>query len=250
MGNYYLRYLANPNWAFTLNFKHSGVRNHGAFPLAGSMQEAIDKPYVLNQNTLTRMVDNVSNASLSVDYTGENLDFSSQTSFQSNYRIYEEPIDGDFSPLDIVSIINNYGRDWNRVSVWTQEFRLSSVESNPSRFSWLAGLFGFIKDDPVKQGTYFGENGVLYGSVPYMTLITTNSGKNTGFALFGQGTYNLSDKFDLMVGFRYDRERRKLTGRSEMIMDNMDPMIMQGDTTANQSFKAFSPKAVLSYHFN
>lgn len=250
LGNYYLRYLANQYWSFTLNFKNSAVRNHGAFPLAGSMEQAIEEPFHLNQNTLTRMVDNVSNASLSADFSGKNLDFSSQTSFQSNYRIYEEPIDGDFSPLDIVSIINNYGRDWNKVSVWTQEFRLSSVENNPSRFSWLAGLFGFIKDDPVKQGTYFGENGDLYGSVPYMTLITTNSGKNTGYALFGQGTYHLSDKFDVMVGFRYDRERRELTGRSEMIMDNMDPMIMQGDTTANQSFKAFSPKAVLSYHFN
>src|SRR5690606_29168680 len=110
LGNYYLRYLANQYWSFTLNFKHSAARNHGAFPLAGSMDQAIEEPFHLNQNTLTRMVDNVSNASFSADFSGENLDFSSQTSFQSNYRIYEEPIDGDFSPLDIVSIINNYGR--------------------------------------------------------------------------------------------------------------------------------------------
>src|SRR5690606_23068216 len=145
LGNYYLRYLPNPNWAFTLNFKQSNARNNGAFPLAGSMEQAREEPYRLNQNTLTRMVDNVTNASLSADFTGNKLNFSSQTSFQSNYRIYEDPIDGDFSPLDIVSIINNYGKDWNNVKVWTQEFRLSSAKNEQARFSWLAGLFGFVK---------------------------------------------------------------------------------------------------------
>src|SRR5690606_16673030 len=182
LGNYYLRYLASSYWSFTLNFKHSGARNDGAFPLAGSMEEAFDEPFRLNQNTLTTMVDNVSNASLVIDYTGD-IHFSSQTSFQSNYRIYEDPIDGDFSPLDIVSVVNNYGRDWNKVNVWTQEFRLSSDEDSGSKFSWLAGLFGFIKDDPVKQGTYFGENGDLYGSQPGSTLLTTNTGKSEGIAL-------------------------------------------------------------------
>src|SRR5690606_25345324 len=142
LGNYYLRYLANPYWSFTLNFKHSGVRNDGAFPLAGSIDEAMDEPFRLNQNTSTTMVDNVTNGSLVIDYAG-NINFTSQTSFQSNYRIYEEPIDGDFSPLDIVSIVNNYGRDWNKVNVWTQEFRLFSEENSNSKFSWLVGFFGF-----------------------------------------------------------------------------------------------------------
>ncbi|MEX2592767.1 MAG: TonB-dependent receptor [Anditalea sp.] len=247
LGNYYVRYLANPYWAFTINFKHSLNRNHGAFPLAGTIEQAVEQPYKLNQNTLTRMVDNVSNASLSADYAGNALNFSSQTSFQSNYRIYEEPIDGDFSPLDIVSIVNNYGKDWNKVSVWTQEFRLSPVKDEQAKFSWLAGLFGFVKNDPVKQGTYFGENADLYGSDPNITLVTTNIGMNKGFALFGQGTYRLSEKLDLMLGMRYDRESRSLTGKKEVIMNKTAPMIIQEDTTAQSTFNALSPKAVLSY---
>src|SRR5690554_2733809 len=250
LGNYYLRYLANPQWAFTLNFKHSGVRNHGAFPLAGSIQDALDKPYVLNQNTLTRMVDNVTNASFSVDYTGESLNFTSQTSYQSNYRIYEDPIDGDFSPLDIVSIINDYGKDWNFVEVWTQEFRVWSEENERSKFSWLAGAFGFINDDPVRQGTYFGEDGALYGANANTTLITTNTGKSLGMALFGQGTYRLTDKLELSLGLRYDRESRELTGRNEMLISGMDPIVIQADTTGKSDFNAVSPKAVLAYNFN
>lgn len=247
LGNYYLRYLANLQWAFTLNFKHSGVRNHGAFPLAGSMQDALDNPYVLNQNTLTRMVDNVSNGSFSADYTGENLNFTAQTSYQSNYRIYEDPIDGDFSPLDIVSIINNYGKDWNKVSVWTQELRLSSVENGNSKISWLAGLFGFISDDPVKQGTYFGEDGGIFGADPHTTMLTTNTGTNKGFAVFGQTNIPMTEKLDLTLGLRYDRESRELTGRSELLIAGMEPIIINGDTTGQGAYEALSPKAVLSY---
>ncbi len=247
LGNYYLKYLANPSWAITLNIKHSGARNRGAFPLAGTMEQAMEEPFILNQNTLTRMVDNVTNASISADYTGSRFNFNAQTSYQSNYRIYEEPIDGDFSPLDIVSIVNNYGKDWNKVRVWTQEFRLSSVNDEQSNFSWLAGLFGFLKDDPVRQGTFFGEDAAVYGADPNMTLVTTNLGNNNGFALFGQGTYRLTDKLDLMLGMRYDRESRKLTGRNELIMNNMDPIIIQEDTTAKGTFDALSPKAVFSY---
>src|SRR5690554_3202992 len=247
IGNYYLRYLASPYWSFTLNFKHSGVRNHGAFPLAGSFDQAMEEPFRLNQNTLTRMVDNVTNGSLVVDYAGD-VHFSSQTSFQSNYRIYEDPIDGDFSPLDIVSVVNNYGKDWNKVSVWTQELRLSSVENGHSKISWLAGLFGFISDDPVKQGTYFGENGDMYGSQPYSTLVTTNRGKSNGIALFGQGKYQVSERLDLTLGLRYDRENRELTGGGEFLMEGMDPMVIQPDTTGKVNFNALSPKGILSYH--
>lgn len=246
LGNYYLRYLANPYWSFTLNFKHSGVRNDGAFPLAGSFDEAMEEPFRLNQNTSTTMVDNVSNASLVVEYAG-NINFSSQTSFQSNYRIYEEPIDGDFSPLDIVSIVNNYGKDWNKVNVWTQEFRLFSDEDSNSKFSWLVGLFGFVKEDPVKQGTYFGENGDMYGSQPNTTLLTTNMGKNNGVALFGQGNYRLSERLGLTLGLRYDRENRELTGKGEFLMEGMDPMVIQPDTTGKADFSALSPKVALSY---
>lgn len=247
LGNYYLRYLANQYWSFTLNFKHSGVRNNGAFPLAGSFDQAMEQPFRLNQNTLTKMVDNVSNASLVADYAGK-VNFSSQTSFQSNYRIYEDPIDGDFSPLDIVSIVNNYGADWNKVNVWTQEFRLSSSENKNSKFSWLVGLFGFVKEDPVKQGTYFGENGDMYGSQPYSTLVTTNRGKSNGIALFGQGKYQVSERLDLTLGLRYDRENRELTGGGEFLMEGMDPMVIQPDTTGKVNFNALSPKAILSYH--
>src|SRR5699024_6542350 len=150
--------------------------------------------------------DNVSNASLSIRHRGQSADFSSQTSFQSNYLIYEDPIDGDFSPLDIVSIINNYGKNWNKVDVLTQEIRFSSPQENNQKLSWLTGLFGFYRHDPVKQGTYFGEDAAIYGADPFMTMVTTNTGNDIGGAIFGQVEYSLTDQLSLMGGLRYDRE--------------------------------------------
>lgn len=250
MGNYYLKYLTENNWTFTLNYKHSNSRNHGAFTLAPSIDQAMENPFKVNQNSLTRMVDNVTNASLSIRHQGNNIDFSSQTSFQSNYLIYEDPIDGDFSPLDIVSIVNNYGKDWNKVDVINQEVRISSPQTNNGRFSWLAGAFGYYRHDPVKQGTYFGEDAAVYGADPFMTMITTNTGRDLGGAVFGQAEYSLTDRLSLMAGMRYDRERAKLQGRSELEIDGMDPIVIHPDTTGQGTYHAISPKGIISYQWN
>ena len=88
--------------------------------------------------------------------TGQKLSGSvHKHAYQSNYRIYEDPIDGDFSPLDAISIVNNYGKDFNKVKVWTQEFRFSSPDNAPGKWKWTAGSFLFSQDNPVKQGSGF-----------------------------------------------------------------------------------------------
>ena len=72
------------------------------------------------------MIDNTLNASLSVNHTRYSFNFSSLTAWQNNHRYYNAPLDGDFSPLDAITIINNYGNQWNNVKVFTQEFRFTS----------------------------------------------------------------------------------------------------------------------------
>ncbi|MDQ6845595.1 MAG: TonB-dependent receptor, partial [Bacteroidota bacterium] len=99
-GNYYLKYIANEKWAFTLNVKHNNNRNNGPFPLVIGKEEAFSHPYKLNQNALTKIIDNTLNTSLSVNYSGSNFNVQSQTSYQYNYRYYTKPIDADFSPID------------------------------------------------------------------------------------------------------------------------------------------------------
>jgi iron complex outermembrane receptor protein len=253
IGNYYLRYIPNAQWALTLNVKHNENRNNGTFPLAGSTEEAFENPHTVNQNAVTEMVDNTFNSSLVASYVGSGLNFTSQTSYQSNYRYYKDPIDGDFSPLDIVTIINDYGKEWNNVKVFTQEFKFSSPASIASPLKWTAGTYMFHQDNPVKQATRFGEDAGLYG-IPdtNFSTINTTKGKSSGIAFFGQATYTIAENFDITAGLRYDYEHKEQSVLGEYQHDPDPNPIFETvpDTSATATFTALSPKVTAAYHLN
>lgn len=251
IGNYYLRFHPNSKWALTLNVKHNENRNNGAFTLAISPQEALENPFTVNQNATTKMIDNIFNSSFVASYSGENFNFSSQTAYQSNHRYYTDPIDGDFSPADIITLNNNYGKEWNNVKVWTQEFKISSPASSASAFKWTAGAYLFHQDNPVKQATRFGEDAGLIG-IPdsNFSTINTTKAKSSGLAFFGQATYTIARKLDITAGLRYDYEHKEQSVLGEYQHDpDPDPMFeTRPDTSATVSFRAISPKATVAYH--
>jgi iron complex outermembrane recepter protein len=248
IGNYYLRYIPNAQWSLTLNTKHANNRNHGAFPLVFGVDEAFKNPFHLNQNAITKMIDNVFNASLSLNHYGRSVQLSSQTAYQANHRYYTDPIDADFSPLDAMSIINNYGNEWNNVKAWTQEINLQSAAT--SKLKWLVGTYLFYQDVPVKQATRFGEQALLFGAPDKnFSLINTTKGKGTGAALYGDLTLSLPQKFALTAGLRYDHETRKQQVLGEYQKDpNPNPIYdYRPDTSAKANFSALSPKLTLAY---
>lgn len=248
VGNYYLKFLPSNKLSVTLNTKYVNNSNDGAFPLASSINDALDNPYSLNQNNIAEMVDKTFNASLSLNYNAAKFNVVSQTAYQSNYRVYKSPIDADFSPIDGYSIINNYGRDWNNVNVLSQELRFSSSATSTSNSKWIAGTYLFHQDNPVKQGTHIGNDGNLLGAPQSnITYINTNTGKGNGVALFGQGTYALNKKLDLIFGLRYDYETKKLAVKGEEQPDGSNSTTSFPQTTASANFNAFSPKAGLQY---
>src|SRR5205809_5088474 len=67
-GNYYLKYLPSARWSITLNAKNQNNRNHGAFPLSGTVEDAFASPFKIAQNAVAEMIDNTLNASLSVNH--------------------------------------------------------------------------------------------------------------------------------------------------------------------------------------
>lgn len=252
-GNYYLTYIANPQWAFTFNLKHHNHRNNGAFPLSLPAELAIENGFNVNQNAVAELVDDVFNGSLSAVYTGSTFNFTSLTTYQSNYRIYKTPIDGDFSPFDAVEIVNDYGREWNNVKVFTQEFRISSPSSLDSKLKWTGGVYAFHQKVPTKQGTHFGADAAIVGSpITNYTVLNTTTGTSKGLAVYGQATYKLSDRLGLTAGLRYDFEDKEQDALSESLQDP-DPTPLFAtvpDTSATTSFNAFSPKISFSYEIN
>ncbi|MGZ3871264.1 MAG: TonB-dependent receptor [Mucilaginibacter sp.] len=249
MGNYYLKFLASPKTTFTLNVKNYENRNSGPFQLSSSPADALNSPFKVDQNATTMMIDNIFNASLSANYAGNSFNFTSVSSFQQNYRYYTDPIDGDFSPIDAVSLVNNYGGSWNKVKVGTQEFRFSSPASSLSPLKWTAGLYGFYRYSPTKVGTHFGDDAAAVGSpINDFTSINTNIERNYGAAAFGQLVYTIDPQWDLTAGLRYDLEHKKEQVKGEFQPDGGDAMVTQPDTSSKANFRAFTPKLTIAYH--
>lgn len=248
-GNYYLRYLPDAKWELQGNFKHSNGLNNGAFTLAPSKTSAFAKPFIIKQNATTTMQDDNVNASLNLKYRSNGLILSSLTSFQHNYRIYRDPIDADFSPLDAITIKNNYGKSYNKTDVFTEEIRLQSADNNNSRFKWTIGSFFFAQNSPTKQATQFGAQANLLGLPDVnFSLITVNNSKAKGGALFGQSSYKLSEKLSLVGGLRLDVENRNLLVSGSYYKSATVNFTTRKDTSASRNFTAFSPKLGLQYH--
>ncbi|HRH61002.1 MAG TPA: TonB-dependent receptor, partial [Chitinophagaceae bacterium] len=250
-GNYYLKFYAGSKWSVTLNAKHIFNKNKGSFPLNPSKEDAFANPFHLNQDAVSKLKDYVFNGSLSVNYSGAGFNFSSQTAYQNNYRFYAQPIDGDFSPIDGITIINNYGAEWNNVKVLTQEIKFSSPASSASKLKWTAGSYFFYQNVPNKQAVHFGEDAIYVGSpdINY-SIINTTTGKNTGIAFFGQAVYSIANNVELIAGLRYDNEHRKLNVLGEYQPDaSPEPVFeTQPDTSASASFNAVSPMLSLAFH--
>ncbi|HEY9534447.1 MAG TPA: TonB-dependent receptor, partial [Mucilaginibacter sp.] len=253
LGNYYIKYLPSSRWALTLNVKHNENRNNGAFPLVPGINEAFDNPYKLSQNAITTLMDNVFNASLSLNYAGRAFNFSSQTGYQSNYRYYSKPIDADFSPIDGISIINDYGKKWNHVKALTQELKFSSPAAITSSWKWTAGSYLFYSNSPGKQTTRFGNDAEMVVEDiqdKNFSLINTTKAKSTGAAFYGQATYAINKQWNITAGARYDYEHQKQNIRGEYQHDP-DPKPMfdyRSDTSAAIHFSAFSPTVSIGFN--
>lgn len=250
--SYNLKYLFGKHWSVRGNFKQHHHRNNGAFPLHSGKEEAFSRPYLLNQDAGAKMFDNTLNSSLSVHYTGDKFHFVSQSTFQSNQRYYDRAIDGDFSPLDAVSIYNNYGGKWNRTLVPAQEFRFTSP-AKAKRLKWVAGTYLFFQEAFVKQAVKYGADAMLIGAPDTaFSIINTSRFKSAGGALFGQLTWVLINRLEVTAGLRYDVEYKTQSVLSEYQKDPVpEPLFaIRSDTTGKARFTAFSPKAGLLYRIN
>ncbi|HEY8734971.1 MAG TPA: TonB-dependent receptor, partial [Puia sp.] len=250
--NLYLKYLLNTKWGFTLNMKNLWNRNKGAFTLNPTIESALKNPYHLSQNAIGEMVDNTLNTSLQIHYTGAKIDFSSLTAYQSNYRYYNSPVDGDFSPLDIISIVNDYGKDWNNVNALTEELRLSSATASVSSLKWAVGSYLFLQKAPNKQGVHFGKEAALAGSPDSnYTIINTTKIKNQGLAFYGQLEYALSKKFIVSGGLRYDYQQSDAEVSGLYVPDGSpNGFTTQPDTSGKTSYHALTPMLSFSFHPN
>jgi iron complex outermembrane receptor protein len=84
---------------------------------------------------------------------------------------------------------------------FTQEFRIASDTTGP--FSWQVGAFYFDSELTVETET-FSSFGFL-GNPPQNTIVVY---ENTAWAVFGQGSYDVTDQLNLTAGVRYTDDEK------------------------------------------
>lgn len=249
MLNLQMKYFLGKGWSLQADLKQYTAKNDGAFPLVNDMKALFENPYMLSQNLTSSMRDNSRNVSVVAKHKGKKTDITLQHARQRNYRYYENSLDADFSPADIVGIFNNYGKDFNTVNVMTNELRFNSVKSSPdAAFEWSAGIFQFKQKSPTKQATVFGKDAGLFG-VPdkNFSIISINKGENDGFAGYGNVSYKINKKITINGGMRIDNENRKLTIGSEYEKKPRAAFPTMAEKTGKSSYGAFSPKLGIHY---
>lgn len=233
------------NWSLQADFKNYTGNNKGAFPLNADQESAFKNPFQLSQNQTTAMNDQTNNLSLILQHKGSKANITLQTSYQQNYRFYDNTLDADFSPYTIIGIFNNYGKSYNNVKALTNELRIQSSDTKNNKLKWSTGLFQYTNSSPTKQATVFGKDAGFIG-IPDtdFSLIAHNLSKTNGAAGYGHATYPITEKLSMQAGLRLDYEERSLTVRSEYEKQPYPAFPIVSDTTGQKTMWHFHPNLV------
>lgn len=147
--------------------------------------------------------------------------YRSQRSRLPNSYVDVVPVAADGEPLSLFDA----NRSDNR-KTWQEELRFASSFSGP--FNFVSGVFyqheeiefcvaqtlGFL--DLVGPGTPWGP----WNQNPY---ILCNAQKATSEAAYAQGTYDLTEKWQLTFGGRYSWEQKRWQGRQQVFAQQINP---------------------------
>jgi iron complex outermembrane receptor protein len=151
--------------------------------------------------------------------------------------------DFDFSPFPARLGFNNPD-----VLQWSQELRLQSPD-DADRFRWVAGFFFSDRESRNDSGSveFTDLPGLPPGPNTFRTLSELDARTWAGF---GQATYTLWDRLDVVAGFRGTFDTRE--ARRDRRLEN--PLIPGGvqplsEFQAEDDFSASQPRVGLAYRF-
>jgi iron complex outermembrane recepter protein len=201
-------------------------------------------------DTLIKGVDFEANLDVS-----DSIALKSLTSYQTNHN--EILVDADNSELSI----ETRNRDSN-AKQFSQEFNL--ISQSDSSFKWIVGAYYYREElseffrSLIPRGTLpstfipaptaaAGGGGILQER---LTFNTTNS-----YALFGQATYDLTDRLSVTLGVRHtwDSKDQKRSGGGQVDLTNGARALAGGalgqeaPTTGSASFSELTYRASVSY---
>jgi iron complex outermembrane receptor protein len=178
-----------------------------------------------------------------VTRAGRRVDFSSTSGFL-NWKT-EDFTDLDYTALPLVTRSNSED-DFQ----FTEELRFSSAAAAPIALSkavalkWQAGLFLFTQNytqDAVNNFSPFVLSPFIVFPVSQHSPLSALDDR--GLGLYGQGTFTVSRRLDLIVGVRADREHKEAD-----LQTFYSPSIApQQQVTESRSFSDVSPQFAVAY---
>lgn len=109
------------------------------------------------------------------------------------------PASTPFSPFNSPFVVNIDTGSEVQIEQLTQELRFASDSDGP--FNYQFGVF-YFEDD------FYGESRAQSAGATEFTTGSTAQIDNTTWAIFGQGSYDLSDKLRLTAGLRYTDDEK------------------------------------------
>jgi iron complex outermembrane recepter protein len=155
-------------------------------------------------------------------WTGEYLSLKSITSYRESE--VKQVIDVDASNLSLFDIVFLE----NSQSI-TQELQLSNNDAD--QLEWIVGAF-YLKEE--------GDGGIQLLKPAANVNITENNVTNA-YALFGQGTYSITDRFRATLGLRYSYETKDYGFEVFVNGPQVD------GATPDASWKAWTPRFALDF---
>lgn len=159
-------------------------------------------------------------------YSFDGFDLTLLTDYRGHDRDWLTDI--DFTPQSEIEESVLYVEDNEEFS---QEVRFTSTDSGP--FQWLLGLYYFNQtvenDIRVAAGPYFNSPDIFVGpltggllALPFLPQVVNTQGgvlEVNSYAVFGQASYDFTDKLSMTFGLRYSYDEKESDERLGIAFD-------------------------------
>ncbi len=203
--------------------------------LAPYVQDGTKDRYFDGFDTFTKA--DISGHAFTVNWElNENLSLVSIT----GYREFQ--VDS-FQDSDATPILQGHVYSGDDYQNLTEELRLVG-DAFDSKLEYVIGAF--YMDEDIKD-TYQNLESAAYG----LSINSGASAKNEVWAVFGQGTYSLTEKLDLTFGLRYTQEDRSMSNRQILEVLGGGPVVSQAiNPDAQKDYDDVSGTLSVSYDWS
>ncbi|MFA5630640.1 MAG: TonB-dependent receptor [Porticoccaceae bacterium] len=168
--------------------------------------------WTMNNEIPTHARIRTSGANAQIRYSFDNVDLVSISSWAKEHQY--APFDNDGTPL----LLQNSYAEMPAETI-TQEFRL--VSTGDSRFNWIAGLYLY------QNSAWYDPLRVDIPTAGGIQLFNYSNQDVESWAVFGEGSYAITDRTSLTIGLRWNEDNLDYSGNSYTTFGPVFPFTTQ-----------------------